>query len=357
MRVEERALETEEHLSFLILAHSSSQAEVAEVESRLRSESAAKREKQVQAELLASQTADLNSRMLVQSGQYNLLVSTLDRLRTAAANTAERVIDSVHASAASVLPAADRSNELLLQHMRQQHQQQLVQQSEQLEAYRRQTVTLQRQQQVVDQLTAILQHTQQTLQDVVQAKAFAALPSPSLLDAAWQQRHSPPAKASSVPPADDSQFTAPPPKASAVRVSDDALRSFDARPPWSTSQATSYDAATVIERPPTLVVRRAYTLLPQSRHSLDIEESDAIPATFLEPVPAAIEQAGVAAALNMGRQAPKLQWKVVMPNLLGSSADWEVWITALLKESRSNAPLSHQPHAVRWLGKSFEFLR
>ena len=140
MRVEERALETEEQLRFLTLAHSSSQAEVAEVERRLRSESAGTREKQVQVELLSSQTADLNSRMLVQSDQYNLLVSTLDQLRTAAANTA--AIDSVHASAASAVPEADRSNELLIQHMRQQHQQQLVQQNEQLEAYQRQTVTL-----------------------------------------------------------------------------------------------------------------------------------------------------------------------------------------------------------------------
>ena len=190
----------------------------------------------------------------------------MDELRTAAANTA--AIESVRASAASVVPAPDRSNELLLQHMRQQRQQQLVQQSEQLDAFQRQTVTLQRQQQVVDQLTAMLQHTQKTLQDVVQAKSLASAPplesarppvppSPTL-NVAWQ-------------------FPAPPPKASSVRVSDDALRSFDARHPWSTSQATSYDPATVIERPPTLVVRRACSLLPLPRHSRDMRRATPSP--------------------------------------------------------------------------------
>ena len=169
----------------------------------------------------------------------------------------------------------------------------------------RQTVTLQRSQQVVDQLTAMLERTQQTLAAVVQQTAAKAT-APPLLEPLIAKPPVPPLPAAWV-------YTPPPPKANIVSaeplvrdvisaeplvrndisaettvrevISAEALLSFESRPPWSTSLATSYDTTAPRVSPPTLVVRRMCTLLPAPRHSLDITESDAVPTEFLQPSP------------------------------------------------------------------------
>ena len=47
--------------------------------------------------------------------------------------------------------------------------------------------------------------------------------------------------------------------------------------------ATSFNAVAAQPKPPSLIVRHCYTLLPKARHALDIYESDEVPAAFLTP--------------------------------------------------------------------------
>ena len=58
--------------------------------------------------------------------------------------------------------------------------------------------------------------------------------------------------------------------------------------------------------------------------------------------------------LNQGRQAPRLNWQIPMPNLLGSAAEWAGWIKSATKECRENSPPSFQPMAMSWLADAFK---
>ena len=108
--------------------------------------------------------------------------------------------------------------------------------------------------------------------------------------------------------------------------------------------------------PPTLVVRRAYTLLPAPRHALDITETDAVPSGFMEQTSDSLPSNNLAMALSAGRPATRLTWKSAQPNLSGSSADWENWISSLMKEGRSNAPLNVQGQMIGWLSSAFRLV-
>ena len=54
---------------------------------------------------------------------------------------------------------------------------------------------------------------------------------------------------------------------------------FGERPAWSHIVATSFES-TAAAPLPTLVVRRNFTLLPEARHALDIQEDDTGPVSY-----------------------------------------------------------------------------
>ena len=87
-----------------------------------------------------------------------------------------------------------------------------------------------------------------------------------------------------------------------------------------------------------------------------IEETDEVPPTFLVVTQASLEAASMSSILNGGRQAPRLNWQIPLPNLLGTAAEWEGWVKSAMKECRENAPLSFQPMAMSWLSDAFKLL-
>ena len=64
-------------------------------------------------------------------------------------------------------------------------------------------------------------------------------------------------------------------------------------------------------------------LLPKPQVGWELAESDEIPSTFLEPAANAIEAATMASLLAGNRPATRIAWKLSLPNLLGTSAQWE----------------------------------
>ena len=93
-------------------------------------------------------------------------------------------------------------------------------------------------------------------------------------------------------------------------------------------------------------------LLPKPQVGWEMSESDIIPATFLQPSQTAVEAATMASLITGNRPAVKIAWKIVMPNLLGTSAQWELWIKDAMKECRACSPIAHQPAAVQWFASA-----
>ena len=125
-------------------AHEASrQAEAGEYERRLRSETAAKAQKQYEIELLASQNADLNARMTMQSEYMELAT--------------RRQEESDRQIAALILASSEAREAVMEDASGAEGQDDLQRQTED---YQRQTVTLLRSQQNVDQLSMLLQQSQ-----------------------------------------------------------------------------------------------------------------------------------------------------------------------------------------------------
>ena len=102
------------------------------------------------------------------------------------------------------------------------------------------------------------------------------------------------------------------------------------------------------------VVRRTYQLLPAPRIGWEVEESDEIPEEFLIASPAAVDTATLASLLSRNRQAVRTQWKMALPNLLGTQASWEVWVKESMKEVRANSPVAAQGAAMNWFASAFK---
>ena len=134
------------------IAERNREAEDAECEWRPSSENAAKHVKQLEVQRLSAETADLNARMLQQTTLNEAAAQRRNESKLLIARmTSEfeaRRTETAQPLRTSVPP-------------------------EHLDDYVRQTVTLQRSQQVVDQLTAMLERTQRTLAAEVTSKATA----------------------------------------------------------------------------------------------------------------------------------------------------------------------------------------
>ena len=116
--------------------------------------------------------------------------------------------------------------------------------------------------------------------------------------------------------------------------------------------ATSFTAVAQ-PKPPSLLIRRCYSLLPKARHALDIYESDSVPDAFLTPSDAAVNANALATALNNGRAAIRISWRFGPPPLTGDGALWEAWISSLLKEARQHSPQNVADSIMPWLTKAF----
>ena len=117
--------------------------------------------------------------------------------------------------------------------------------------------------------------------------------------------------------------------------------------------ATSFAGTPAQPKPASLVVRRCYSLLLKPRHALDIFESDDIPVAFMSPSDASVTANAPATALNNGRAAIRIAWRFGAPPLQGDGAQWECWVSALLKESRQNSPQNIADSIMPWLTKAF----
>ena len=93
-------------------------------------------------------------------------------------------------------------------------------------------------------------------------------------------------------------------------------------------------------------------LLPKPQVGWELAESDEIPSTFLEPAANAIEAATMASLLAGNRPAARIAWKLSLPNLLGTSAQWETWVKEAMKEIRSQSPIAHQGGAMGWFASA-----
>ena len=147
---EDRALESEEHLMRLTLSfnarEANREAEAAEYERRLVSEQTAKHNKGLEIERLASQTADLHARMLIQSHQSDHMAEVVTALRLQIS-----FVPALPPQTATATPDYH-------------------------EDYFRQSLMLQRNQQIIDQLTNTLERTQEALATVLQNQAAASSP-------------------------------------------------------------------------------------------------------------------------------------------------------------------------------------
>ena len=117
--------------------------------------------------------------------------------------------------------------------------------------------------------------------------------------------------------------------------------------------ATSFNAVAAQPKPPSLILRRCCTLLRKARHALDIYESDEVPAAFLTPSTEAVDANALATALSAGRAAVRIAWRFGPPPLTGDAAQWESWISSLLKEARGHSPQNVQDQMMPWLTKAF----
>ena len=119
--------------------------------------------------------------------------------------------------------------------------------------YQQQTATLQRSQQTVDQLTLLLGRSQSATEALIAASPKPGQSSPG---ADWPSRPDPPQIPQRAVAAGERWLYAPPPVKAAVAENVGPAGSFEARPPWSKSMATSFDSTMTQIEPPLLAVRR-----------------------------------------------------------------------------------------------------